>query len=255
MYMKYSIAAVLPVVLVISGCADKPRLPTEAKSTIATVNKNNLSITLIEVKTINSELSNTNNSLNIVKKSDTAGMVGLTAVSFVSSLFVGGETHGFSKEQLRGTDIAAVGNPTLRLFQPELTAYINKLNTEDKKGKVSVFIHPVDFKLIYDGLDNGDYQFNYRFSVSFGEGKESYYVSCDVHSLAKEEYIRHYDEWEKGNFALTQALAKKTVSACMAGMNKPENIRKAEQALNSSIEAAGDVLPQTPSAQPAAPVL
>lgn len=251
--MKYSIAAILPVVLIVSGCANEPTLPTESETTVATVNKNNLSISLIEIKKINSEEKNTNNSLNLVKKSDTAGMVGLTAVSFVSSLFIGGETHGFSKEQLRGMDITAVANPTLRLLPPELIRYIDKLTVEDKKGKASVSIAPSAFKLIYEGLNNGDYQFNYNVSVIFGQGKESYYISCDAHALPQEDYIRHYDEWEKNNFSLIQMIAKKTIDDCMTGLNKPENIRKAEQALNSSIVVTNETTPLKLSAQPATP--
>lgn len=222
--------------LVILGCAflisctnnpPPPRTTIVDTRTVRTASGSD--ITILTQNAINGDvIKDTDNSLNIVSKADNAKVIGLKTLQFAAMLLGGGSgsVDGYSKEQLKGTHIDSVKNKTMEYLNPELDAILEKLPATDRSVKITV--EPYKFKLIYDGLDNNNYEFIYSTTISAG----NFYQLCSGNYLTSSERIQPIDVWERNNYELTQIMVKKIIKNCFEDISHAENLAKLTNAIS-----------------------
>ncbi|ECB3302204.1 hypothetical protein EWD94_24890 [Salmonella enterica subsp. enterica serovar Newport] len=220
--MKESkLALVILGCLFISSCAENPPLPkTKVVDTREFRTDSGSVVTILTQNAINGNvIDDTDNSLNLVSKADNAKVIGLKALQFAAGLLGGGSTsvNGFSKDDLKGTYIDNVKNETMEYLNPELDSLLNRINTPSGSSN-KITIQPFKFKLIYDGLDNDNYQFIYSTTISTGD----FYHICSSSSLISNERIRPFSEWDKNNYELIQLMTRKIIKQCFDDINSGE---------------------------------
>lgn len=224
----------------LAACAgNPPKLPTEkisASKDIPLSGDNHVALRVASV--INSEQKNSQNVLNVVSRSDTAQVVGLKALQFGLMLFSGGvgtqQVDGFSKENLKGTNIDGVVNPSASDLEPGLVALLNSVSLKPEAAGKAVKVSPGKFKLIYDGLNSDNYNFVYDTTITFSTDttKGSYSYTCDSTSLMSQDRQKSYDEWTRDNYAQVRKVTQKLAEQCMGELNSSANKEKVVQALN-----------------------
>ncbi|EAM9431233.1 hypothetical protein BCN13_25010 [Salmonella enterica] len=222
--------------LVILGCAFLSSCvppPPPPKTTIVDTRTVRIAsgsdITILTQNAINGDvIKDTDNRLNIVSKADNAKAIGLVTLQFAAMLLGGGSGRvaGYSKEQLKGIHIDSVKNKTMTYLNPELDAILEKIPTSGKDIKITV--EPYKFKLIYDGLDNNNYEFIYSTTISSG----NFHQLCSGNYLTSSERIQPIDTWERNNYELTQIMAKKIIKNCFEDINHAENLAKLANAVS-----------------------
>ncbi|OQM39076.1 hypothetical protein BZK42_26845 [Citrobacter braakii] len=207
--------------LFLCSCADNPPLPkTKIVDTREFRTDSGSVVTILTQNAINGNvIDDTDNSLNLVTKADNAKVMGLKILQFTAGLLGGGNTsvNGYSKDGLKGNYIDNVNNKTMEYLNPELDSLLNNINIPS--GRISkITVEPFKFKLIYDGLDNDNYQFIYSTTISAGD----FYHVCSSNSLISSEQIRPFSEWEKNNYELTQSMTRKIIKQCFENINSGE---------------------------------
>lgn len=218
---KSKLTLVILGCLFISSCAENPPLPkTKIVDTREFRTDSGSVVTILTQNAINGNVINdTDNSLNLVSKADNAKVIGLKALQFAAGLLGGGNAsvNGFSKDDLKGTYIDNVKNKTMEYLNPELDSLLNSIKApSDRINKI--IIEPFKFKLIYDGLDNDNYQFIYSTTISAGD----FYHICSSNSLISNERIRPFSEWKKNNYELIQTETKKIIKQCFEDISSGE---------------------------------
>ncbi|HAF2130947.1 TPA: hypothetical protein G9F27_005279 [Salmonella enterica] len=207
--------------LFISSCAENPPLPkTKIVDTREFRTDSGSVVTILTQNAINGNVINdTDNSLNLVSKADNAKVIGLKALQFAAGLLGGGNAsvNGFSKDDLKGNYIDNVKNKTMEYLNPELDSLLNSIKAPSERIN-KITIKPFKFKLIYDGLDNDNYQFIYSTTISAGD----FYHICSSNSLISNERIRPFSEWEKNNYELIQTETRKIIKQCFEDISSGE---------------------------------
>jgi len=219
--------------VLLSACANSPSPPRTKIVDTRTIDFGNSSrITVLTQNAINGDVvEDTNNTLNVVSKADTATLVGLKTLQIAATLLGGGSsnTDGFSKEQLKGNSIPSVKNKTMDYLNPELDTMLKGMNTYTGKD-AKIIVQPYKFKLIYEGLGNNNYEFKYSTTISVGDFDQV----CSSNDLLSSERIKPIDEWEKNNYELTQVTTQKIIKNCFEKINQAENKAKLRNALLKS---------------------
>ncbi|HAT1684233.1 TPA: hypothetical protein I8Y21_005010 [Klebsiella oxytoca] len=229
-----SVFMIIPGCIALSACSS-PVLPgTTVVDTRTVRTDSGADVTVLTQHAINGDvIEDTDNTLNVVSRMDNAEAAGLKTLQFAAMLLGGGSgsISGYSKEQLKGTHISTVKNRTMEYLNPVLDATLNKINIPPgRKDKITV--QPYKFKLIYNGLDNDNYDFIYSVTIRAG----NFYHICSDNSLTAAESTRPYEVWEKNNYALTQAMAEKIITLCFEDINSGKNKEALTRALVSSGE-------------------
>lgn len=208
--------------LSITSCADKKIvLPTsEIVKTEDFKMENKSSVTFKIENYINSDKNNSQNKLNVVKRSDTAYVTGLKILSFGAMLFSGGGyVNGFTKEDLKGNNIDNIDNPFVDYTTLKTKELINSINI-NLDNSSNITLTPVKFKLIYDALDDDNYVFEMSGYVTFrGSEKSALRISCNTTMLAMNDRIKRYGIWEKNNYDSVMLASKKVIDVCFKRLN------------------------------------
>lgn len=234
--MKFKLGFIALGCATLTSCANHPAPPKTAIIDTRIVSIDNGStVTILTQNAINGDvIEDTDNSLNVVSKTDNAKVAGLKALQFAAMLLGGGggSVNGHSKEQLKGTHLNNVQNKTMEYLNAEIDRTLKPLNITSSNKKNEIIVKPYKFKLIYDGLDNNDYEFIYSTTISVGD----FYYTCSSQNLLSTERIQSIDKWESNSYGLTQTMAKKVITQCFESINSGENKMKLTNALSSSGE-------------------
>jgi len=226
-------------VVMLAACAgNSPKLPTEKLITSKDTplqGENHVALRVVSV--INSEPNNSQNVLNVVSRSDTATVTGLKVLQAGLMIFAGGGStpiSGFSKDELKGTNIEKITNPAATDLEPGLVKLLNSVDLKPGVAGKAVKVSPGKFKLIYDGLNDNNYGFVYDTTITFSADvhKGAYSYSCNSASLTSGDTHKTYSEWSSNNYAQVLKVSQKLAEQCISELNMQVNKDKVVQALN-----------------------
>ncbi|ADU72432.1 hypothetical protein [Pantoea sp. At-9b] len=222
MQQKLSLA-VLATTLLLVGCTSKPVPPSEKLVQTQTVTSANQSQLAVEgwqdLETNYSRPSDTQ--LHYVTQGDTSKAAALKTLQFVSMMFVGGQIQSFGKEQLRGTEVAGVMNPSLAYLTPRVSEI---LKTEmdhrpTQKYDKPLIIKPLTWKLIYKNLSGGDDNYQLVMSttltrfVSDNAGHATFQqIDCKADTTTPEFTL---PQWQANNYAKVNEVTQKIMDRCL----------------------------------------
>ena len=211
--------------IALSSCSQRPLPPrTTIVDTRVVEMGNGSNVTVLTQHAINGDIvEDTDNNLNIVSKTDNTKAVGLKVLQFTAMFLAGGNatvnTH--SKEQLKGNHIASVKNKTMEYLNPEIDTLLSQTDIRASSGS-KITIQPYKFKLIYNGLDDDDYEFVYSTTITAGD----FHHVCSSNQLISTDRIQPFSHWENDNFNLTQTMTKKIINECILKLSSDENKEK-----------------------------
>lgn len=214
----------------LSACANTTPPPkTKIVDTRIIDYDNGSRVTVLTLNAINGEVvEDTDNSLNVVARTENVKLIGLKTMQIAAAFFGGGEANfsGYSKEQLKGIHINSVKNKTMDYLNPELDETLKSINMYIFKD-AEIKIQPYKFKLIYEDLGTNKYEFLYSATISSGD----FNYTCSSSDLLSSERIQSIDNWEKDNYNLTQILAEKIIKNCFSKINEKDNKEKLKNEL------------------------
>ncbi|MRS13653.1 hypothetical protein GJV06_01900 [Enterobacteriaceae bacterium RIT691] len=236
--MKNKISMVVPAIL-LTACATQH--PSEKISSTKDIPVNGTDHVALRVaSTINSAADNSQEVLNVVSRSDTAMAAGLTVLQAGLTIFGGGgqAVSGFSKEDLKGSNIDSVANPSGTDLEGGLVALVKAVDLKPEAAGKAVKVKQRGFKLMYDGLDEDNYSFIYDTDITFNTdtSKGNYTYRCSSTALMNVDTHKTYAQWSKDNYAEVKAVAQKVADKCVTELQTPENKSKVAQALNGELK-------------------
>ncbi len=227
--MRYLIV-IFSLFFLISCSNNRTPIPrTKIVNTDTIVLKNGATVNILTENAINGGVvEDTNNYLNIVTRSDTATVVGLKIAQYAASIFsyTGGGVSGFTKEDLKGSYINTVPNPTTDILNPQLSTIVKTLKANKQKEN-TIIVQPYKFKLIYDGLTDDKYNFIYSTSIS----SENFKFVCSSDDLVTGDKTKPFSEWENNNYQLVQDITLKLIDNCINKLKLKENLSNLENTL------------------------
>ena len=227
--MRYLIV-IFSLFFLISCSNNRTPIPkTKIVNTDTIALKNGATVSILTENAINGDVvEDTNNYLNIVTRSDTATVVGLKIAQYAASIFsyTGGSVSGFTKEDLKGSYINTVPNPTMNILNPQLSTIVKTLKA-NKQKETTIIVQPYKFKLIYDGLTDDKYNFIYSTSIS----SENFEFVCSSDDLVASDKTKPFTEWENNNYQLVQDITLKLIDNCINKLKLKENLSNLENTL------------------------
>lgn len=227
--MRYLIV-IFSLFFLISCSNNRTPIPkTKIVNTDTIALKNGATVSILTENAINGDVvEDTNNYLNIVTRSDTATVVGLKIAQYAASIFsyTGGSVSGFTKEDLKGSYINTVPNPTMNILNPQLSTIVKTLKANKQKEN-TIIVQPYKFKLIYDGLTDDKYNFIYSTSIS----SENFEFVCSSDDLVAGDKTKPFTEWENNNYQLVQDITLKLIDNCINKLKLKENLSNLENTL------------------------
>lgn len=203
-----ALSMVLISCVFLSACSNTPPPPKRKIVDTRSIETDNGSkITILTENAINGEvIEDTDNSLNLVAKTENVKLLGLQTLQVAAALLGGGSAsvEGYSKEQLKGVHIDSVKNKTMDYLNPEFDLTLKSIKSYSGKNG-AVIVQPYKFKLIYEGLGSDDYEFIYSTTIRSG----NFIQVCSSSDLLSSERIQPIRKWEENNYELTQSVTKK----------------------------------------------
>jgi hypothetical protein len=163
--------------------------------------------------------------LRVITKSNTSSVVAAKAATFVLTALFGGNTSQstFSKHDLKGSEINAVGNPSVDYFLPNINRVIKnslyvKNNTDYQSYPLSV--RYLKFYLVYTELaGSSNYELVYTMNVSTSNpGKYKFDCSFTTGSYP-------LDEWSLSGYQKVKDIVKSKLDGCIIEFGKESNLR------------------------------
>jgi hypothetical protein len=163
--------------------------------------------------------------LRVITKSNTSSVVAAKAATFVLTALFGGNTSQstFSKHDLKGSEINAVGNPSVDYFLPNVNRVIKdslyvKDNADYQNYPLSV--RYLKFYLVYTELaGSSNYELIYTMNVSTSNpGKYKFDCSFTTGSYP-------LDEWSLSGYQKVKDIVKSKLDGCIVEFGKESNLR------------------------------
>ncbi|CCJ73063.1 hypothetical protein BN137_2434 [Cronobacter condimenti 1330] len=162
----------------------------------------------------------TDTSLRYITRVDTSKVVALKTLHFIVSLAAGGaQESGFTKDQLVGTPIATMNNPTLTYFSDAVKKSLEKDMAKLPAGQIKnpIEIRPYTWMLVYENLSGGDsYELHYqaalrRTKTALVNGHEaSASVSCSPEAVKAP-----LAQWQANNYQKVTEVTRGFMETCM----------------------------------------
>ncbi|EOU9537831.1 hypothetical protein ACOJCD_001592 [Cronobacter dublinensis] len=208
--------------LALGGCSNTPPPPVEKVVSTSTVKGDGgalLSIQSYEqLKTDTHQPTDT--SLRYITRGDTSKVVALKTLQFIVGLAAGGaQESGFTKDQLAGTPITIMPNPTLTYFSEAMKKSLEKDMAKLPAGEIKnpIEIRPYTWMLVYENLSGGDsYELHYQTAIrrtktALEKGKEaSASVSCYPEAVKAP-----LAQWQANNYQKVTEVTRGFMDACL----------------------------------------
>ncbi|CAI1766498.1 Uncharacterised protein [Serratia quinivorans] len=163
--------------------------------------------------------------LRVITKSNTSSVVAAKAATFVLTALFGGNTSQstFSKHDLKGSEINAVGNPSVDYFLPNINRVIkNSLYVKNNNDYQSypLSVRYLKFYLVYTELaGSSNYELVYTMNVSTSNpGKYKFDCSFTTGSYP-------LDEWSLSGYQKVKDIVKSKLDGCIIEFGKESNLR------------------------------
>ncbi|WP_145578300.1 hypothetical protein [Yersinia alsatica] len=217
--MKYSKSLCLILVSVLLlGCASKQPYDTEVeKKVIRGENGTEIPISAYnKLEVGNSHATDT--SLRLVTRSDTAAAVGVSVVAFVAQAFAGSASGGtFAKEDLRGTKIVVLSNPSIGYFMPNIEAEVKKGLADKPKHLYmeKIEVRPSVWLLMYENLSGSETDYELRYVTSFSKKKEAWQKSGMYFTCEPKPIKAPLEQWQVNNYEKVTKVTQQYMAECM----------------------------------------
>lgn len=223
MPQKFSLA-LLAMAVLMTGCANKP-LPPSSKivQSQTVISANHSQITLEAEEKLETDFSRPSDlQLRYITQGDTTKVVALKTLQSVAMMFTGGGTiPSFTKDELRGTQVGGLMNPSLPYLMPRI-AEILKVEIDKhptKQYRDPVTITPVTWMLVYKNLAGGDDNYQLHLSTTIrrvGKGEGGSYVSQDI-DCGDDPTVKEYtlEQWQANSYAKVTEETQKMLEHCV----------------------------------------
>lgn len=217
--------SVLATALLLVGCSSKPAPETQKRvATQAVTAVNQSQLTIESWEDIETDFSRpTDKQLRYVTQGDTTKATALKTLQFVALAFAGGgQVNGFSKEDLKGTQVPGVMNPSITYLTPRVSDIMkNEMDRQPmRKYNSPLIIKPTTWKLMYKNLAGGDDNYTLVMKTTLSRnatdktGKDNYmFVEC-VSTETTPEYT--LPQWQANNYAKVNEETQKLLDTCLA---------------------------------------
>lgn len=217
--------SVLATALLLVGCSSKPAPETQKRvATQAVTAVNQSQLTIESWEDIETDFSRpTDKQLRYVTQGDTTKATALKTLQFVALAFAGGgQVNGFSKEDLKGTQVPGVMNPSITYLTPRVSDILkSEMDRQPaKKYDNPLIIKPTTWKLMYKNLAGGDD--NYRLimkttlrRLTDDKTAKNIFQQVDCESTeTTPEYT--LPQWQANNYAKVNEETQKLLDTCLA---------------------------------------
>lgn len=227
--VKYSKSLCLILVsILLSGCAGKQPYDTEVEKK-AIRGENGAEIPISAYNKLETGGSHaTDTSLRLVTRADTAAAVGLSVVTFVAQAFAGSASGGtFTKEELRGTKIVVLSNPSIGYFMPNIEAEVKKGLAGKPKHLYmeKIEIRPSVWLLMYENLSGSETNYELRYATSLSKNKETWQKSGMYFTCEPKPIKAPLEQWQANNYEKVTKVTQQYMADCMKDFaEKVDNI-------------------------------
>ena len=217
--MTYSKSLCLILVsALLSGCAGKQVFDTEVeKKAIRGDNGAEIPISAYNALEVGGSHA-TDTSLRLVTRGDTAAAVGVSVVAFVAQAFAGSASGGtFSKEDLRGTKIVVLSNPSIGYFMPNIETEIKKGLADKPKHLYmeKIEVRPKVWLLMYENLSGSETDYELRYVTYFSKNKETWQKSGMYLACEPKPVKAPLEQWQANNYEKVTKVTQQYMAECM----------------------------------------
>ena len=218
------LVSALSIFLVLTGCSSKPK-PTEkiVKTTIIKAD-NGSALTINGYEQLKTDYSTpTDVSLRYITRGDTGAAAVLTTMSLILGTVGGGsQARTFSKDELKGTPITSLSNPSVEWLSAEIEKTLQPGVADKKAGQLQapLEIRPYTWMLVYENLSGGE-NFELHYSVNLTRKKDNKLEQYSIASVAcKPEPVKApLAAWEANNYQKVNDVTKTMMEGCMRQFN------------------------------------
>ncbi|PWL00773.1 hypothetical protein C7431_101585 [Pantoea allii] len=216
--------SLLAMALLLSGCASKPLPPTSKLVQSETITSANSSQITIEAwNELETDFNRpTDNQLRYVTQGDTSKVVALKTLQFVTMMFTtGGQATGFTKSDLKGTEVKGLANPSVAYLMPRVSEILKTEMDKHpaKKYPDAVKISPYTWKLIYKNLAGGDDNYELIMTTALSRATQdkdgkSLYTSIVCGSTASTPQYT-LPQWRAHSYAKVTEVTQQILDDCI----------------------------------------
>ncbi|MGY5957537.1 Lipoprotein [Kosakonia sp. BK9b] len=220
---KFS-ALVIPLML--AGCSNKPLPPTEKIVQTTIIKADNGSSLKIEgYEQLKTDFHTpTDTSLRYITRADTSKVVALKTLSFIAGAFAGGaQESGFTKDQLTGTPITTLSNPSVTFFSTGIEESLKAAVAEKKAGQLQhpIEIRPYVWMLVYENLSGGEnYELHYSTMISRSKDNPTKKYDGASVNCTPEPIKLPLAEWEANNYQKVNDVTRTYMANCLREFNE-----------------------------------
>lgn len=213
--MKYLAVAMLSA-LSLTACSDSKPEPTDKKMASVTVDVNGSSVNIETWYDLNTRFQPpTDDPLRLIQRTDTSAAVAAKTVQFAASFLTGQTTQSFEKQDLRGTAIPGVPNPTISLMVPGVVEMVTEsLKSHPPAGKMTTIrVLPKKFYLVYKNLNEtgGMYQLHFETSIS----------SHTVLNCLPVDPEATLEQWQANGYQKVKDVMQESIKDCITNRFTP----------------------------------
>lgn len=212
--------------LLLAGCSNQPLPPTEKVVQTTLINGGNGSTLKIDSyeQLLTDTHQPTDTSLRYITRADTSKVVALKTISFIAGAFIGGSSvNGFSKDELRGTAITSLPNPTVSFFSEGVEKSLHAAVAEKPAGQLKhpLEIRPYVWMLVYENLSGGE-NYELHYSATLLRGKDHPEAKPDYASLSctPTPVKAPLAEWEANNYQKVNDVTRGYMENCLQDFEK-----------------------------------
>lgn len=208
--------------LVLAGCSNnKPEPPTQKVVQTKVIKADNgASLNVESYEQLRTETHQpTDVSLRYITRADTSKIVALKTLTFIMGTLAGGaQESGFTKDQLVGTPITSLPNPSLAFFNEGIEKSLQPLLASKPAWQSShpLQILPYTWMLVYENLSGGEnYELHYLTTIVRDKDNAKNKFDYASVSCSPTPVKAPLAEWEANNYQKVTDVTRRYMDACM----------------------------------------
>lgn len=212
--------------LMLAGCSNKPLPPTEkvVQTQVIKADKG-ASLKIDSYEQLKTDFHQpTDTSLRYITRADTSKVVALKTLTFVLGTLSGGaQENGFTKDQLAGTPIMSLPNPSVAFFNEGIGKTLQPALALKPAGELQhpLQIRPYVWMLVYENLSGGE-NYELHYSTTILRSKDSAKDKFDYASVSctPEPVKAPLAQWEANNYQKVTEVTQRFMAACLQDFDK-----------------------------------
>lgn len=210
----------------LAGCSNKPLPPTEKVVQTKMIKADNgASLKIESYEQLRTDTHQpTDVSLRYITRADTSKVVALKTLTFIMGTLAGGaQENGFTKDELVGTPITSLPNPSVAFFNEGIEKSLQPALALKPAGELShpLEIRPYVWMLVYENLSGGE-NFELHYSTTILRGKDQAKDKFDYASVSctPQAVKAPLAEWQANNYQKVTDVTRNYMAACLQDFEK-----------------------------------